>query len=231
MPVHFSKPATMFTLEDAKGIVLSDFGAAFRPNTPDERLCLGKDSGIPLHARAPEALFAPYEPLSFASDIWSLACAIWHVQFGMCSASVHYAHQARQELITWQLVSSKFWRRRSFLSPDSKYGCAMTRCLGVPLSGDSPSLPKRPHDIDEDPEPPINPLFEERVQQRRWGEGKPFEEAETVAILDLMKGMLRLGPNERWTVGQVLESEWMKNWALPALNGAVVSKPLDDPFR
>jgi hypothetical protein len=79
MPVHFSKPAMMFTLEDAKGIVLSDFGAAFRPNTPDERLCLGKDSGIPLHARAPEALFAPYEPLSFASDIWSLACAIWHV--------------------------------------------------------------------------------------------------------------------------------------------------------
>jgi hypothetical protein len=79
MPLNFSKPATMFTLKDARGIMLSDFGEAFRPSTPDKRPRLGKDSYIPLHARAPEALFEPCEPLSFPSDIWSLACSIWHV--------------------------------------------------------------------------------------------------------------------------------------------------------
>jgi hypothetical protein len=90
------------------------------------------------------------------------------------------------------------------------------------------SLPKRPHDIDEDCEPPTSSLFEEWTQQRRRKEGKPFGEAETVAILDLMRGMLKLDPNERWTIDQVRESDWMRKWALPALNDAVVSKPLDD---
>jgi serine/threonine protein kinase len=217
MPLHFSKPATTFTLEDAKGIMLSDFGEAFRPSTPDKRPRLGKDSHIPLYARAPEALFEPSEPMSFASDIWSLACAIWHVLglsplFSPGETRTDYRVAGFLETLepeklpqSWQQI----WEREESVPGNS-------------------SLPKRPHDVDEDCEPPISSLFEEWTQQRRRKEGKPFEEAETAAILDFMKGMLKFDPNERWTIDQVLESDWMRKWALPALNAAVVSKPLDD---
>jgi hypothetical protein len=65
--------------------------------------------------------------------------------------------------------------------------------------------------VDDDPVPPIGSLFEDRVQQRRRKVEKPFEDAEAVAILDLMRGMLKLDPNERWTIDRVLESDWMRN--------------------
>jgi serine/threonine protein kinase len=103
--------------------------------------------------------------------------------------------------------------------------------LGSPTSNDSRSSPKRPHDVDDDPVPPIGSLFEDRVQRRRRKVEKPFEDAEAVAILDLMRGMLKVDPNERWTIDRVLESDWMRNWALPALNGAVMSTTLEDPFQ
>lgn len=52
-------------------ILLSDFGEAFP--YPKE---LKYTSRTPLVIRPPEARFEPENPLSFQSDIWSLACTI-----------------------------------------------------------------------------------------------------------------------------------------------------------
>ncbi|EFR03997.1 serine/threonine protein kinase [Nannizzia gypsea CBS 118893] len=43
----------------------------------------------------------------------------------------------------------------------------------------------------------------------------PTDKEETVAFLDLMRQMLVFRPKERPTALQVLESDWMVNWALP----------------
>lgn len=55
-------------------LLLTDFGVAFCP-AQESRL----QSYTPLEIRPPEAHFELTKPLSFASDIWSLACTIWAI--------------------------------------------------------------------------------------------------------------------------------------------------------
>ncbi|KAI0539807.1 kinase-like domain-containing protein [Xylaria digitata] len=54
--------------------VLSDFGVAFSPVRESR-----SESYTPLQMRPPEARFESNTPLSFASNIWSLGCAIWAI--------------------------------------------------------------------------------------------------------------------------------------------------------
>jgi serine/threonine-protein kinase SRPK3 len=65
--------------------------------------------------------------------------------------------------------------------------------------------------------PPLNKAFEDFVQKDRREEKifGTFEEEETRAILDLIRGMLKFRPEDRLTVDEVLKSEWMVKWALP----------------
>ena len=56
----------------------------------------------------------------------------------------------------------------------------------------------------------------QKYRRKREAAGT-FEEEETQAILELMRGMLRFRPEERLTIDEVLRSEWMVNWALPQL--------------
>ena len=62
-------------------LLLSDFGEVFSPTTQQR---LGSEYHAPLPVLPPEAIFDPQKPISYASDIWTLACAIWSV-FGMRS--------------------------------------------------------------------------------------------------------------------------------------------------
>ena len=75
LPLYLGKKAQDFTLADAHGLILSDFGEAFSPTTEQR---LGRDCNIPLAKRAPEALFEPDSLVSYPSDIWSLGTAIWN---------------------------------------------------------------------------------------------------------------------------------------------------------
>ncbi|KAF1912614.1 kinase-like domain-containing protein [Ampelomyces quisqualis] len=76
VPLYLGKKAQEFTLDDAHGLILSDFGEAFSSATEQR---LGRHCKIPLAKRAPEAFFEPDEPLSYPSDIWSLGAAIWEI--------------------------------------------------------------------------------------------------------------------------------------------------------
>lgn len=74
-PLFLGKYVADFRLIHAQ-ITLSDFGEAFSPATEPR---LGKDCHMPFPYRAPEAKFEPEKPLSSASDIWSLATALWEI--------------------------------------------------------------------------------------------------------------------------------------------------------
>ncbi|KAJ3485394.1 hypothetical protein NLG97_g6827 [Lecanicillium saksenae] len=75
VPLYMGKRAKTFTIQDAR-IQLSDFGEAF---SPAEKVRLGRDCHTSADFRPPKAHFEPNAPLSFSSDVWSLATAIWDI--------------------------------------------------------------------------------------------------------------------------------------------------------
>ncbi|GKZ81396.1 hypothetical protein AnigIFM56816_005913 [Aspergillus niger] len=74
-PLFLEKYAETLTLADVRPL-LSDFGEAF---APDSEVRLGKDCHTPPAFRSPEARFDPQGPLTYSSDVWSLATAIWEI--------------------------------------------------------------------------------------------------------------------------------------------------------
>lgn len=65
--------ADKIPLSESK-LLLTDFGTAFYP-AQESTL----KSYAPLGVEPPEARFEPTTPLTFASDIWSLARGIWSI--------------------------------------------------------------------------------------------------------------------------------------------------------
>jgi hypothetical protein len=59
--------------------------------------------------------------------------------------------------------------------------------------------------------------FEPYVQRPRRDAGMPtFDPNEQDAIFVMLRSMLSFRPGDRHSASQVLESEWMQKWALPA---------------
>ncbi|KAF7520782.1 hypothetical protein G7054_g12665 [Neopestalotiopsis clavispora] len=202
LPLYLGKKAQDFTEEDAKGLILSDFGEAFIPATEQR---LGRDCHIPVAKRPPEAMFEPDQPLSHASDIWSLGTALWEL-VGM---KYIFSECEPEEVVVAQqmdvLGSEDFppaWRKEWEAAEDSAA---------------EQTLPRRPLG-EREIWPPLEEAFEAFVQKyrRKRESAGVFGEDETRAFLDLMRAMLRFRPEDRLPINQVLESEWISKWALPA---------------
>ncbi|KAG2420059.1 hypothetical protein HFD88_004857 [Aspergillus terreus] len=73
LPVWLGEASENVTLPEAR-ILLSDFGEAFSP-AQEEKF----ESHTPHLIRPPEARFEPTKPLTFSSDIWTLACTIFDI--------------------------------------------------------------------------------------------------------------------------------------------------------
>ena len=204
-PLYLGKKAQDFTLADAQGLILSDFGEAFCPATEQR---LGRECNTPLAKKAPEAVFEPDVPLSFPSDIWSLGTAIWEI-LGM---KFIFSEAETQDEITAQQIDvlgaadfPEGWRRQfERLRDEDNYGAT--------------TIPRRPSGQRET-WPSLDNAFEEFIQKyRRKREAAGlFDEQETGAILELIRGMLRFRPEQRLTIDEVLKSEWMVKWAFPQL--------------
>ena len=195
LPLDLVKRANDFTLSDAR-ILLSDFGEAFAPATTTRR---GQDCHTPLAVRAPEARFEPQSPLSYPSDIWSLATAIWEIIGIKAIFSKEYADINKvtaQQMDVLGPLPEQWWERweerGEFYTDDGR------------------------HREDGYPWPPMDEAFEMGVQKYRQMDGMGlFDKEERDAILDLMRRMLAFLPGERPTAEEVLGSEWMVKWALP----------------
>ncbi|KAM3514282.1 hypothetical protein MY11210_002072 [Beauveria gryllotalpidicola] len=174
--------------------MLGDFGESF---APARNVRLGKDCHTPVDFRPPEALFEPDTALSFSADIWSLATAIWDI-LGM---------QA--------LFSSAFYT-------DEEVMCQTVDCLG-PLPADWCKRWKDRDDFFDDggnPKegrhvwPRIETAFQNRIQRfRRDDNMGELCRKEEKAFLEMMTQMLRYRPEERPTIQEVLQSDWMATWA------------------
>ncbi|PYI31658.1 kinase-like protein [Aspergillus indologenus CBS 114.80] len=196
IPLFLGKYAEKFSISDAQPL-LADFGEAFAPAS---EIRLGQDCHTPPAFRAPEAKFEPQSPLGYPSDIWSLATAIWEI-IGM--KAIFSTNIVPEDEITAQQIDvlgpmpSDWWQRwegrSSFFEED---GC--------------PTESYR-----ENKWAPLEESFEVGVQKWRRKVGDEIREDEKTAFLDLIRRMLAFRPEERLTVDEVLESEWMVGWALP----------------
>ncbi|PKY08918.1 kinase-like protein [Aspergillus campestris IBT 28561] len=196
VPLFLGKYAEEFTLSDAHPL-LSDFGEAFAP-TSETRL--GQDCHTPPAFRAPEAKFEPQTPLSYPSDIWSLATAIWEI-IGM-KAIFSTEFVPADEIVSQHIdvlgpKPAEWWRRWE----------------GRPRFFDEDGCPIESYRQNQ--WPPLEESFEVGVQKWRRRVGDEIGEDEKAAFLDLMRRILSFRPEERPTAEEVLQSEWMVKWALP----------------
>lgn len=181
-------------LKEAK-LLLSDFGAAFRPA---ERTRF--ESYTPLVIRPPEALFEPTTPLSFSSDIWSLGCTIFEL----------LAHRSLIDGI---------------IAPPDEITAQQIHLQGLPPSEWWDKWEHRPKWFDEVGRPLSDDddiwtwdrRFEQWIQEPRQSHDMDvISDEEKVALLDLLQRILAWRPQDRLNVAEVLDSLWVKRWALPA---------------
>lgn len=179
-------------------LLLGDFGEAFSPATQQR---LGEECHAPLPALPPEVLFDPKKPLSFPSDIWTLACAIWSI-LGM--RSLFDDTLATRDDIGSQQVD--ILGPSSF--PSEWWGAWEARHKYF----DEANQPKKGRTV----LPSLERLFQEDIQSVRREEGVgEFNGEEVTAILTMLRAMFVFKPEERATSASLMVSEWMMNWGLP----------------
>ena len=194
LPVWLGDASENVTLPDAR-ILLSDFGEAFSP-AREKRF----KSHTPLPLRAPETRFEPTIPITFSSDIWTLACTIWDI---VSQKSLFEGFLTNEDDMTCQQIGvlgplPPEWQR--------KWDAHRDQLLknGQPIN-QSQALDQSWED-----------RFETCVQRPRIEEGMPaLETSERDALSSMLRSMLSFRPEDRPSARQVLESEWMVKWALP----------------
>ncbi|PLB42182.1 protein kinase-like protein [Aspergillus candidus] len=194
IPIWLGASSKKITLPEAR-IILTDFGETFSP-AREKRF----ESRTPLLIRPPEALFEPTRPLTFSSDIWSLACTIWDI---VAQRSLFEGFLTDEDDMTCQQIAAlgplprKWWERwkgrGNYFNDDGEPNNRATSQYG-----------------------PLEDSFELDVQKARVREGmSPFGSGERDAFFEMMRSMLAFRPEERLSVQQVLEAEWMVKWAIP----------------
>ncbi|KAG6261700.1 hypothetical protein E4U48_007608 [Claviceps purpurea] len=188
-------PSDDVKLGEAK-LILSDFGVAFRPDEKSQYV----SHASPVR-RPPESQFEPEVPLTFASDIYSLGCAIFDLLAHRTLLNGYWI--LSDDDITVQQIDLEgpmpptWWRR---------------------WEGRSEYFDEEGNLLDKLHDPWIwERRFGEWVRDSRqeWGMGT-FAEDEMNALIKLLRCMLVWMPSERPDISEVLQSEWMTKWALPA---------------
>lgn len=187
------------TLEECS-ISLSDFGEAYLVGPG---LLQRMDCHTPLRCRAPEAQF-DLSQLGPASDIWSLACAVFELAGG--GAHIFYG----SFFLTPDSVTED-WVDALGKLPEEWWEKWEARADSFTEDGE------RLDHSDDDTRGPLKHRFEKRIQEVRRSEGMgEWSEEEKTALLDMLKAMLVYRPAERISISGVLEAEWMRRWGQPA---------------
>ncbi|KAJ5907020.1 uncharacterized protein N7473_003936 [Penicillium subrubescens] len=195
--VWMGKTSDEIRLSDAK-IMLIDFGESYQPSLEARH-----NSMVPRAYQPPEALHEKDPLLSFPSDIWTVACSLWDIVAWFPLFESYFSKET--ENITAEQVSVlgklppgwwSYWgrkyeiRRRQF---------------------DKDCKTKHPEEY-----PDMETRFDEAAQKPRRARGwEAMADGEKKAFLLMIRSMLKYRPEERATAKKVLESEWMKRWAIP----------------
>ncbi|KAL8896468.1 MAG: hypothetical protein Q9207_007690 [Kuettlingeria erythrocarpa] len=175
-------------------VMIADFGEAY----------VAKEK-VP-HTLNTPILYCPPEMLlktgaiGMPADIWALACTIFEIMG----------------------TSSLF---ESFLPTPDQVISEMVDALGKPSEESWKAWANRYEFFHEDgtwvPSPrgyqhSSRPL-DMRISQMRREADDNFTKAEQDALLQLMSGMLTYDPQERFTIADVIDSEWMEKFGKPAI--------------
>ncbi|QKX53242.1 uncharacterized protein TRUGW13939_00318 [Talaromyces rugulosus] len=194
VPISLGKESELVPLSEAK-IFVTDFGESFLPSITQRH-----HSNTPGILAPPETYFMPHEPLSFPSDIWTLACTLWEIigqrplfeGFNPSSdwmIKEHVDALGKLPCDWWQ----KWDARQRWFTEEAKRT----------YEGAGRQLANR---------------FVDSIQEpRRESTMEDIGEAEKSALLAMLRGMLAFKPNERLPVTEIIESQWMLRWALPVL--------------
>ncbi|WQF77233.1 Putative protein kinase [Colletotrichum destructivum] len=192
-PVRLGEASEKLSLSEAK-VLVADFGVAFCPGQ-ESRF----ESYTPLEIRPPEARFEPLKPLSFASDIWSLACTIWVIlgQRPFLDTFLISQNDATGDQVdALGPLPPEWWEKWE------------TRSRKFAGNG-KPKEGRLAWSWDQ--------RFEDSIQEPGHDEGmETLDERERDALFDMVRWMLAFRPEDRPSARQVLETAWMKNWAIPA---------------
>jgi serine/threonine-protein kinase SRPK3 len=200
VPSHAVQPIWMgdlcenITLTET-GLILSDFGTAFDPSRESRY-----ESYTPWVTRPPEAYFEPQQPLSYPYDVWSAAFAMWSI-VGLRTLHDSFLF-GEDEMIADRVdalgpLPREWWK---------KWDARLEKFTenGKPKEG------RFVWTWEE--------RFERSVQEHRREKGlEVMSDQERMAWCEMIRGMLRYRPGERWTIQQVLRSSWMQGWGLPTL--------------
>lgn len=195
IPAWFGAKTEDIKLSEAS-IALTDFGESFMPAA--EQRCY---SNTPRTIRPPESKFEPENPLSFAADIWTLACSIWEI---LGQRSLFDIWCFTEDEVTKEQVDAlgklpqNWWER---WNAKSNY------------------LDRQGKPLDLNCEPmALEDRFECSIQRPREKCGmEAVSDQEKLALLSMLRAMLAFIPENRSTAVNLLTCEWMTKWALPDL--------------
>ncbi|RDA86387.1 hypothetical protein CP532_1076 [Ophiocordyceps camponoti-leonardi (nom. inval.)] len=187
--------AEKFTYSDAR-LLLNDFRKAFTPKFTSRP---GAECYSPIDYLPPDAYLQPEIHLSFSSDIWCLALVIWEI---FASQRLFITYDDYPDSVVYQIISIlgplpddlwEKWEKRTDYFYDDR-----TPRRGQPIF------------------PTLEVCFNECIQNYRQESGfGEVSNEERDDFLDLMRRMLRIEPQKRITIKEVLQSKWMVKWALP----------------
>jgi serine/threonine protein kinase len=214
MPTHgvvaiwLGQASERITLADSR-IYLIDFSESCQPAVNV------RQSHTPLILRSPELLLEPTSPVSFPAEIWSLACAVFAIMGQRLLFDGFYPNKddiLQEHVDALGYLPEEWWA--SWANRHKSFDDQLQKVNGSPRQ-----------------------LLEDRLEYsiqkaRKKHRMAEMDEEEKQAFLELMKSMLSFKPGARPSAQQVLESNWVQKWAMPALesikdNPSTSNRPLD----
>jgi serine/threonine-protein kinase SRPK3 len=195
-PIWLGKPSDELTLSEAR-IFLADFGESFSPSTTNRNY-----PSSPAELRPPEVYFEPDKPLSFAAEIWSLACTIFSIL-------------GQRPLIDAYWPDHSDWMIQEHVD-----------VLGKPpldwwnmWEGRKDFFDEQVERKNGEPRRSLEERFEYSIQEpRRECTLGEINEEEKNALITMLRAMMAYDPMERPSATEILESDWMKKWGLSDLH-------------
>ncbi|KAH7091304.1 kinase-like domain-containing protein [Paraphoma chrysanthemicola] len=193
VPIWFGDDSDTISLADAR-IYLTDFSESFRPVVD-----IRQSSHTPFVLRPPEILLEQTSQVSFASEIWSLACAIFAIMGQRPLFETWFPDATRileEHVDTLGRLPREWWP--IWADRHQYFNDQLQR-------------------IDGSPRRSLEDWLEDFIQEpRKQSDMAEMDEEEKQAFLSLLRSMLSFSPDDRPSAQQILESDWMQKWAGPA---------------
>lgn len=195
MPVWLGECSELIPLSNA-GILLTDFGESFRPSIASRY-----HSNTPHLLAPPEVFFVPDESLSFPADIWTLAGTIFAI-LGVRPLFEGFSSSAdlviKDHVDVFGKLPPEWWEKWDVRSKWFDEDGVRVGGLGRPWTE----------------------RFACSVQGPRQEESavEEMSEEEMADLSTMLKAMMAFRPEERPTANEILQSAWMRRFALPEVD-------------